>query len=366
MSWDAFDHRCMAEALRLARRGLDGTHPNPRVGCVIARDGRVLGRGWHAFAGGPHAEIGALEEAGEGARGATAYVSLEPCSHHGRTAPCTAALIEAGIARVVSAVRDPNPSVDGDGERQLRDAGVAVESGLMAAAAEALNAGFFKRMRGQGPWVRVKLAQSLDGRTALASGQSQWITGEAARRDVQAWRARASAVLTGIGTVRADDPALNVRTPGCRRQPLRVIADSRWQTPPAAHTLSLEGEVLIAGRADLEAPAALAAGPAELLPLPARGAHLDLRALMQALAAREVNEVQVEAGATLCGALLEERLVDEILLYQAPLLLGAGARDAFRFGPLASMEERVPLQWLEQVRVGRDLRLRLRPDYGDR
>jgi diaminohydroxyphosphoribosylaminopyrimidine deaminase/5-amino-6-(5-phosphoribosylamino)uracil reductase len=364
MSFDAHDHRCMAEALRLAARGLHSTHPNPRVGCVIAAGGQVVGRGWHATAGGRHAEIAALEDAGERARGATAYVTLEPCNYHGRTGPCTEALIEAGVTRVVSATRDPNPRVDGAGHRRLADAGVRAECGLLAAGAEALNAGFFKRMTSGRPWVRVKLAQSLDGRTALAGGESQWITGADARRDVQDWRARAAAVLTGVETILADDPLLNVRDIDTARQPLRVIADSRWRTPAGARTLGLPGRVLIAGLGERDIPAELASSGADLLPLPGRSGRVDLGALMAELAGLEVNEVQVEAGETLCGALLEAQMVDEILVYQAPVLLGSNGRGPFAFGPLAGMREKVELQWLESGWVGGDLRLRLQPVYG--
>ena len=363
MSFDAFDHRCMAEALQLAARGMNSTHPNPRVGCVIAQGNEVVGRGWHETAGQRHAEIAALEDAGSRARGATAYITLEPCSYHGRTAPCTDALLEAGIERVISATKDPNPEVNGNGNSQLEGAGIRVESGLMAGEAEALNAGFFKRMSSHRPWVRIKLAQSLDGRTALQDGASQWISSADSRRDVQSWRARSSAILTGIETVLADDPSLNVREIETSRQPVRVIADSRWRTPAGARVLSLPGRVLIAGLQDVEIPIALRDSAAELLPLPGSSGRVDLGALMSELANREFNEVQVEAGGTLCGALLEAQLVDEILVYLAPILLGGGARGAFEFGPLASMQERVGLNWLESGWTGPDLRLRLEPVY---
>lgn len=351
----------MAEALRLAERGMHGTDPNPRVGCVIGRDGEILGRGWHRAAGGDHAEVFALAEAGSRAAGATAYVTMEPCSHQGRTPPCTEALVRAGIARVVMAMADPNPRVDGSAA--LAAAGIACEEGLMAEEAAALNPGFHSRMLRGRPWFRVKLAQSLDGRTALADGSSKWISSPAAREDVQLWRARSSALLTGIGTVLADDPMLDVRLDGATRQPLRVICDSRWRTPPKARTLSLPGQVLIAGLARFTPPTALAASGAELLPLPEHKGQVDLHALATELARREVNEVQVEAGAILCGALLDARLVDEILVYQAPCLLGGGARPAFETRPLALMEQRIALRLQEVRQLGPDLRLRAQPQY---
>lgn len=352
----------MAEAFRQARRGLYTTDPNPRVGCVIARDGAIVGRGWHRAAGQAHAEVLALAEAGDLARGATAYVTLEPCSHHGRTPPCSDALVGAGVARVVMADKDPNPLVDGC--RPLAEAGITCESGLMADAAQALNPGFLSRMRSGRPWVRVKLATSLDGRTALGNGASRWITGPAARSDVQHWRARSSAVMTGIGTLLADDPALDLRLEGSQRQPLRVVCDSRWRTPAAARTLALPGLVLIAGLQGLEPPAALADSGAELLPLPASGGRLDLHALLNELGQRGVNELQVEAGATLCGALLEAGLVDEILLYQAASLLGDQARPAFVLPALQSMDTRPRLRIEDCRMLGEDLRLTLRPQRG--
>lgn len=351
----------MAEAFRLARLGLHTTDPNPRVGCVIARDGVMVGSGWHRAAGEAHAEVLALAVAGERARGATAYVTLEPCSHHGRTPPCTGALLAAGVTRVVMPGADPNPRVSG--RAVLEAAGVRCDSGLMVAEAEALNPGFFSRMRRGRPWLRVKLATSMDGRTALGNGDSRWITGEPARQDVQQWRARASAILTGIGTLLADDPALDVRLAGVTRQPLRVICDSRWRTPAAARTLSLPGRVLIAGLEDVASPQALLESGAELLALPGRAGRVDLVALVAALAGREINELQVEAGPRLCGALLEAELVDELLLYQAPCLLGDQARPAFLLAALDSMQGRHALQLLDSRMVGDDLRLRLRPQY---
>lgn len=363
-----FDHACMAEALALARRGLATTMPNPRVGCVLARDGQVLGRGWHRAAGGPHAEVHALEAAGEGARGATAYVTLEPCAHRGRTGPCADALVDAGIARVVVAVGDPNPAVNGGGLARLAAAGIDTQVGLMEAEGRTLNAGFLSRMERGRPWVRVKLAQSLDGRTALANGDSRWITGAPAREDVQRWRAQACVILTGVGTVLADDPSLNVRRGDPERQPLRVIVDSRWRTPADAKTLSLPGGVLIAGLATESIPRDLSA-VAECQPLPGTDAsptgarRVDLAALMEELARREVNEVHVEAGGTLSGALLRASLLDEVLLYQASCLLGEAGRPSFELGVLEDMAERPELTCFERVLVGDDLRMRLLPPY---
>jgi len=363
VSFSRFDHECMATALRLAAKGLYSTHPNPRVGCVIADRERILGRGWHEFAGGAHAEISALRDAGDTAKGNTAYITLEPCSHHGRTPPCTEALLSAGIARVVVASTDPNPAVNGQGLERLREAGVAAEAGLMASAAETLNPGFFMRMRQGRPWVRVKSAISLDGRTALDNGDSKWISSELSRRDVQKWRARSSAVLTGIGTVLADNPAMNARLDGLGRQPLRVIADSRWRTPADSRILADPATAVIAGARDAVIPQELQATGAKCLALPANAGRIDLGALLHRLAEMEVNEIQVEAGARLCGALIKARLVDELLIYQAPILLGEGGQGPFAFGPLESMDERTHLKLQETRCLGDDLRLRLEPEY---
>jgi len=352
----------MAAALRLARKGLYTTDPNPRVGCVIADGQGILGRGWHEYAGGPHAEIAALHDAGGAVRGHTAYVTLEPCAHHGRTPPCADALLEAGIARVIIASEDPNPSVDGGGLERLRQAGVAVETGLMAAEAEVLNAGFLMRMRAGRPWLRIKSAISLDGRTALRSGDSKWISSDDSRRDVQRWRARSSAILTGIETVLADDPAMTARVDEAVRQPLRVIADSTWRTPPHSRILADPETSLLAGDRGAAVPGKLQACGVECLRLPAQASGVDLAALMSALADREINEVQVEAGARLCGALLRAGLVDELLIYQAPVLLGDGGPGPFALGPLESMQERTHLKVLETTRFGDDLRIRLQPE----
>jgi diaminohydroxyphosphoribosylaminopyrimidine deaminase/5-amino-6-(5-phosphoribosylamino)uracil reductase len=360
VSFTTFDHECMALALRLARKGLATTHPNPRVGCVITANGEIVGRGWHERAGEAHAEVQALREAGGRSDGGTAYVTLEPCSHSGRTPPCVDALIAAGISRVVFAVEDPNPAVNGAGMRRLRKAGIEVQSGLMLAQAEALNCGFLKRMRHQRPWVRIKLAQSVDGHIALANGSSQWISGPESRADVQNWRARSDAVLTGIGTVLSDNPSLNVRTQKDARQPARVIVDSHWRMPAGARMLGLPGKTIIAGLDARPVPDTLAEAAAECLVLPAREGSVDLLALLAELAQREINEVQVEAGGKLCGALLQQDLVDEVLIYQAPILLGGGAISPFAAPHLDNMDDRVHLKWVDSRRIGRDLRLRFK------
>lgn len=377
-----FDRSAMARALELAGRGLETTHPNPRVGCVIALDENIVGEGWHERAGEPHAEVNALRAAGAKAVGATAYVTLEPCSHQGRTPPCVDALLAARVARVVFALEDPNPRVSGQGAQTLRRAGVAVESDLMAAEAAELNPGFLKRMRCGRPWVRVKLAMSLDGRTALANGASQWITGPAAREDVQHWRARSSAILTGIGTVFADDPRLNVRLPDPpsgrpRLQPLRVVLDSGLQTPPGARMLTSGGPVLIMTAAKPgEEEAGFAARRAELVrraveiesvpassPNPAAGAHarLSLPDVLDRLGRREINELWVEAGARLAGALLREGLIDELIIYIAPKLLGPQARPLIEMSELRNLQDALHFTVLEHRQIGEDVRLRLRP-----
>lgn len=351
----------MAEALRLARKGLFTTKPNPRVGCVIADDQRILGRGWHEYAGGPHAEVAALQDAGASSKGSTAYVSLEPCAHHGRTPPCANALIDAGIVRVVIASRDPNHQVNGGGVEQLRAAGIRVETGLMMREADALNPGFNMRVQAGRPWIRVKIAVSLDGRTALSNGDSKWISSAESRRDVQHWRARSCAVLTGIGTVLADNPQLSARVEQSLRQPLRVVADSQWRTPADSRLLENGDRTIVAGCAGRPVPAGLLDSGATLLNLPEKAGHVDLEALLGELAKREMNEVQVEAGARLCGALLSAGLLDELLIYQAPVLLGDGSAGPFAIGPLESMAQRTHLELLETRHFGDDLRFRLKP-----
>ncbi len=366
--FDAQDYRFMARALHLARRGVYSTDPNPRVGCVLVRAGDVVGEGWHRRAGEDHAEVNALRQAGDRARNAVAYVTLEPCCHHGRTAPCSQALITAGVSRVVAAMEDPNPRVAGKGMAELRDAGIETASGLLETEAAALNRGFISRMTRGRPYVRCKLAMSLDGRTAMASGESQWITGEAARRDVHRWRARSSAIVTGIGTVLADDPSMNVRLnrdmlAGLDAdlpvpQPRRVILDSDLRFPRAAKMLGLPGETLILTATE---------DPGRWTPLLARGAKIvavsgdsrgiDLDATLSWLAEQEVNEILVEAGPRLSGAFVRAGLVDELLIYLAPHLMGDAARGLFHLPGLDKMAERIEVDIRDIRPVGRDWRI---------
>lgn len=356
----AADHRFMVHALRLAEHGLCSATPNPRVGSVIVRDGVVVGEGWHRRAGGPHAEIHALRTARERAAGATAYVTLEPCSHHGRTPPCAEALIDAGVVRVVAAMTDPNPQVCGRGIELLTLAGVRAEVGLLESEARELNPGFISRMTRQRPWVRLKTAASLDGRTALLNGVSQWITAGPARDDVQRWRARACAILTGSGTVLADDPQMNVRLPDALRQPLRVVADSRLATPPGARILA-GGALIVCACEDPDRRAGLEAGGAEVLHLRGPEGRVDLVALLGELARRGVNEVHVEAGAGLNGALLAEGLVDEWVAYFAPVVIGDQARGLFDMPALTEMAGRRGFGLRDLRMLGHDLRMILRP-----
>lgn len=364
----------MARAIQLAERGLYTTDPNPRVGCVLAKDGRIIGEGWHRRAGEPHAERLAIDAAGADARGATAYVTLEPCCHHGRTPPCTDALLAAGVSRVVVGMEDPNPLVHGRGLERMRAAGVEVVTGMLESACRALNPGFDKRMRLGLPFVRVKLAASLDGGTALANGESRWITSQAARTDVQWLRARSSAILTGIGTLLADDPSLNVRLspaliPALEpdepvRQPLRVILDSRLRLPLNAKMLPLPGATLVVTLSDdpKRIAAVTSAGAEVWIGPQAPAGRVDLEALLRYLAEREINEVLIEAGPTLAGAMVQRRLLDELVLYLAPHLMGSDTRRLVELGPLARMSERVPLELMDWRQVGPDLRLRVRVD----
>lgn len=354
--FSAADHRYMARALQLAEQGLWSTSPNPRVGCVIVRDGQVVGEGWHVRAGEPHAEVHALRAAGTLAAGATAYVTLEPCSHHGRTPPCADALLAAGVARVVAAMADPNPLVAGRGLARLAEAGVEVASGLLEEAARELNIGFVARMTRGRPWLRLKVAMSLDGKTALENGASQWITGPEARVDGHRWRARACAILSGSGTVLHDDPELNVRGLATERQPLKVIVDSRLQTPPTAKVLR-GGALLVTADASAGNAADLQAQGAEILSLPAANGRVDLPALMDELGRRGINEVHAEGGAGLNGALLDAGLVDELLIYVAPCLLGDRAQGAFAINPLSVLSERYQLAIRSQQAVGADWRI---------
>jgi diaminohydroxyphosphoribosylaminopyrimidine deaminase/5-amino-6-(5-phosphoribosylamino)uracil reductase len=347
----------MQRALELAARGLYTTTPNPRVGCVLVRADLVVGEGWHERAGGPHAEVVALRAAGEAARGATAYVTLEPCSHHGRTPPCVDALIAAGVARVVVAMRDPNPAVSGAGIERLRDAGMEVTLGLLDAEARELNIGFATRHERGTPWSRLKVAASLDGKTALNNGSSQWITGPEARRDGHAWRARACAVLTGIGTVVEDDPQLTVRAVETPRQPLRVLVDSRLDVAPDARILTGGGVVVFAARDDPEKRRRLEHLGAEVVVLPNPEGKVDLASLMRELARREINELHIEAGFKLNGSLLREDLIDELLLYLAPSVLGDAARGMFHLPEMRSLGERRELELSACQQVGTDLRI---------
>jgi len=364
-----FDRLAMQRALTLAVRGLETTDPNPRVGCVIAQHERIVGEGWHERAGEAHAEIAALGAAAGQTAGAHVYVTLEPCSHHGRTPPCVAALAAAGVTRVVYATADPNPLVNGRGAAGLAAAGIAVEAGLLAQEAAALNAGFFKRMQQGRPLVRVKLAMSLDGRTALANGASRWVSGEEARRDVQRWRARSSAVLTGVGTVLADDPRLDVRLAAepdtaPRRQPLRVVLDTQLRTPVGARLFASGGAVLILtalGAADEARAAQLTKRGASIESLPGVAGRVSLPAVLDRLGELEVNELLVEAGPTLAGELLRESLADELLLYVAPKLLGPTARALVALPELQTLAEAPVFTLFETGQVGEDLRLRLRP-----
>ena len=361
----ADDRRWMSRAIGLAEQGLYSTPPNPAVGCVLVRWGQVVGEGFHARTGGAHAEVAALEDAGPAAEGATAYVTLEPCSHHGRTPPCVDSLIAARIARAVIAMRDPNPKVDGGGLRRLVNAGISVTVGLLADEAAELNRGFVSRMQRNRPWVTLKLGASLDGRTALANGASKWITGEAARADVQRLRARSSAVVTGSGTVLADDPMLTVRDPRFEmrgRKPLRVVLDSDLRTPTLAHVLSVSGPTMILTR-NTAAPRAaeLREAGATVEALPAGGAGVDVDATLRRLAELECNEVLVEAGPTLGGEFLRHGLVDEIVVYMAPVVLGSQARSLFNLPGLERMCDRAEFEWRDVERIGDDLRLTLRP-----
>jgi diaminohydroxyphosphoribosylaminopyrimidine deaminase/5-amino-6-(5-phosphoribosylamino)uracil reductase len=360
MSFSAIDHAHMARALRLAERGAYTTRPNPMVGCVTAHDDEVVGEGWHQRQGGPHAEVFALQAAGKRAKGATAYVTLEPCAHTGSTGPCTDALVEAGVVRVVAAMRDPFPEVDGKGFEQLRAAGIAVEHGLMETQARTLNRAWLSRIERGRPWVRVKLAMSLDGRTALANGDSKWISGEASRADVMRWRARSGALLTGSGTVLADDPRLTVRLEDDAEfvPPLRVVLDPGLATVARGRVRGGEAPTLYLHAADAKPPRGFSADHAVV---PSRQGALDLHAVLALLAERQINEVQVETGATLSGALLQAGLVDELLLYVAPVLLGDDARPLFQGLGIGEMEQRLRLRLVETRHLGDDLRLLLLP-----
>ena len=367
------DRDRMLEAVTLARRGLFTASPNPRVGCLLVKHEQTIGRGWHRRAGLGHAEVEALADCMTDPKvdpeGATAYVTLEPCSYHGKTPPCTDALLKAGIARLVVGNMDPNPKVDG--LQRLRDAGVEVATGCEDAACASLNPGFFSRMQRSRPWVRVKMAMSIDGRTALASGESKWITSEAARQDVQFWRAQADCILTGVGTVLSDNPRLNVRLSeaqfkqhgyGQLQQPLLAIADSTLKTSADALLFKADRDVVIYMNKETEMSEVSALANCQLMSMPSDTEHgVDLTQLLEDLAAREINEVHVEAGATLCAGLIKEQLVDELLLYIAPHLLGSDARGLFALTGLTDMAERTEFEFAEVQRAGGDLRVLLRP-----
>lgn len=368
--FEAQDVQFMARAVRLAERGRYSTDPNPRVGCVLVKAGQVVGQGWHQRAGGPHAEVHALQQAGSAAAGATAYVTLEPCSHFGRTSPCADALVKAGVGKVIVAMADPNPQVAGQGIARLQQAGIDTATGLLEAEAEALNPGFLRRMRGGLPWIRLKIAASLDGRTGMQSGESKWITGPESRADVQRLRARSSAVISGIGTVLADDPALTVRTAELgdigeattpQRQPCRIVLDSRLRTPPEAAVLHAEGDAVILCRADSLSDAArvtaLQATGASVVGLQdaASDQGLSWPAVLRWLQDQAFNEVLIEAGAGVAGSALAAGSVDELWVYQAPTLLGSRGRPLAVL-PFDRMSEQIRLRVSDQRRVGEDLR----------
>jgi diaminohydroxyphosphoribosylaminopyrimidine deaminase/5-amino-6-(5-phosphoribosylamino)uracil reductase len=352
--FSAFDHAMMRRALALAEQGLFTTTPNPRVGCVITRGENIVAEAWHEKAGAPHAEALALEKAAEKAAGATVYVTLEPCSHYGRTPPCAGALINAKVARVVAALRDPNPQASRGGDA-LVAARIAFEHGLMESEARELNIGFLSRMTRGRPWVRLKIASTLDGRTALANGASQWITGPEARRDGHRWRARACAILTGIGTVKADDPQLTVREVDTPRQPLRVVVDSRLETPRNAKIL-LGPRVLLFAAKQGPAP-----DNADVAVLPNPNGKVELPRMLEELGRRGINELHVEAGFGLNGSLVREGCVDEFLIYQNPSVLGDAAQGMLDLAPFASLDKRLALKIVSLDRLGDDVRLLARP-----
>ena len=357
------DCEFMSQAIRLAQRGIYSCHPNPRVGCVLVKDGKVVGRGWHIKAGEGHAEINALADAGDDARGAIAYVSLEPCSHHGKTPPCVNALVDAGIVEVVAAGDDPNPKVAGAGFAALRDAGIAVRSGLMQNVAEKLNEGFFSRIKQARPFVRLKIASSLDGRTAMSSGESQWITGEDARADVQRLRAASGAVMVGVATVLADDPALTVRDEQIENQglqPHRVVVDSHLRTPPDSQLFNEEGDTTIFCISD-DNRAALEVAGSKVIAVPAKDGKTDLSAVLKILAEQRINDLLVEAGPTLAGSLLDAELVDELVIYQAPHIMGSNTRGMFSTPAWSDLGQRMPLVVVDTRQVGRDMRITARP-----
>ncbi|MDP1557838.1 MAG: bifunctional diaminohydroxyphosphoribosylaminopyrimidine deaminase/5-amino-6-(5-phosphoribosylamino)uracil reductase RibD [Nitrosomonas sp.] len=351
------DYAAMSQALQLAEKGLYSTTPNPRVGCVIMRNSQIVGRGWHERAGQPHAEINALRQAGAMANNATVYVTLEPCSHYGRTPPCINALIHAGVAKVIMAMEDPNPLVSGRGGALLQQSGITVQTGLMEVEAKALNIGFISRMLHKRPWVRIKVAASLDGKTALNNGASQWITSQAARRNGHQWRARSCAVLTGIGTVKADDPQLTVRQIKTSRQPLRIVVDSRLEIPLDAKLLQGEDVIIFTAIHNKERAAALHDLGAKIIELPDMNGEVDVVRMMQQLADSEINELLVEAGSKLNGALVRAGLVDELVIFLAPHLLGDKARGIFNLPELINLNQKSELKIQDLRMVGQDIRI---------
>ncbi len=359
--FSAADSAHMARALQLAARGRFSAHPNPMVGCVIVRGGAVVGEGWHALAGEAHAEINALEAAGDAARGATVYVTLEPCAHHGKTPPCADALVEAGVSRVILAMQDPYDAVAGRGLARLLEAGIDTEVGLMQSAAAALNQGFIARVTRGRPFVRLKVAASLDGATAMTCGESQWISGPEARHDVQALRARSGAILTGIGTVLADDPLLTVRDIDTRgRQPLRVVLDSRLRMPPQARMLTQPGETLVCCTEGGNG-ASLAAAGAGVMVFGAHGDVVNVFEVLAALGELEINEVLVEAGHRVAGYLLEKDLIDELVIYQSPHIMGSNTRGMFATPAWEALADRRSLTIKDVRRIGDDTRITARP-----
>jgi len=348
----------MSRALQLAKKGIYSTAPNPCVGCVLVKDNKIVGEGWHEKAGEAHAEINALKQAGKNAAGATAYVTLEPCCHHGKTPPCSEALIQAKVKRVVAAMIDPHVKVAGKGLKQLEAAGICVEHGLLEEQAKELNLGFIKRMQKRLPYVRCKLAMSLDGRTAMASGESKWITSAAAREDVQRLRAKSSAILTGVGTVLADDPSMTVRLEGVETQPLRVVVDTNLSMPTDAKMLNEAGPtVLMTCSADEGTAQILKEAGADIHMMPYCNTSVDLASVLQKLSDMEINDVLLETGATLSGAMLQAGLIDEIIIYMAPVLMGNDARGLFALPGLETMQDKIELDITDQRLVGQDIRI---------
>lgn len=358
MSFSADDHKFMSRALLLAKKGIYTTAPNPNVGCVLVIDGEVVGEGWHEKAGEAHAEINALQQAGNKAEGATAYVTLEPCCHQGKTAPCSDALIKAKVKRVVAAMIDPHSKVAGKGLKQLESAGIFVESGLLEEQAKELNLGFIKRMQKRLPYVRCKLAMSLDGRTAMASGESKWITSSAAREDVQHLRAKSGAILTGVGTVLADDPSMTVRLEGIDAQPIRVVVDTNLSMPANAKMLKEQGKtILMTCSADEAIAQSLKDAGADIHMMPYCNTSVDLASVLQQLSDMQINDVLLETGATLSGAMLQAGLIDELIIYMAPVLMGNDARGLFALPGLETMQDKIELDIIDQRLVGQDIRI---------